>query len=146
MERVATLLVDVSRSAIELRFGRLGERDVRDKGVAEPVTVADAEAEARLTASRRAILPGVAVVAEVACTARPARPDALADGWCRWSTLSPGRPTSWPAPRTGGHGGAGRRYKDGGASRRAGKGGLAEGEHAAIGGGQAVAGGATSPR
>jgi fructose-1,6-bisphosphatase/inositol monophosphatase family enzyme len=80
IERVAAIVVEVSAEVIEPRFGALGAADVHAKSPGEQVTVADLEAEVRLTRHLGDLLPGVPVVGEEACAADPAIRAALAGG------------------------------------------------------------------
>ncbi len=70
-ESVAELIRDTARQEILPRFRLLGREDVREKGPGDLVTVADIEAERRLTAELAAALPGSSVLGEEAAAADP---------------------------------------------------------------------------
>ncbi len=77
LERVALILQEVSAEVIEPRFRALVDTDVRSKSPGEVVTVADLEAEARLTSRLGDLLAGVPIVGEEACAVTPALAGAL---------------------------------------------------------------------
>ena len=62
---------EVAASAVLPRFQRLTEDEIQYKGPADPVTAADREAEALLTAGLIALRPGARVVGEEAVAADP---------------------------------------------------------------------------
>jgi fructose-1,6-bisphosphatase/inositol monophosphatase family enzyme len=69
MDRVATILRDVSATVIEPRFATLTDADIREKSLNDLVTVADEEDERFLTERLSEIFRGVLVVGEEACAA-----------------------------------------------------------------------------
>lgn len=71
MERVATLIQEVSASTLERRFQLSPTQDVEEKSPGEVVTAADREAETRLAAGLGAITAGIPVVGEQGCAADP---------------------------------------------------------------------------
>lgn len=77
---VDSLLRRVAETAIMPRFRRLRDGEVREKTPGEFVTVADHDAEAMLTASLSALLPGSRVVGEEACAADPSILKGLDEG------------------------------------------------------------------
>ena len=78
LREVAQLLRAVTRLDIMPRWRALGEGDVRSKAdPADLVTVADEDAERRITHGLRLMFPGCAVVGEEAVSADPAVMDAL---------------------------------------------------------------------
>lgn len=78
LDRVGDLVREVSAEVIEPRFRSLAEGEVIEKSKGELVTVADREAEARLTAGLAALDPGTPVVGEEAVAADAGTLDALA--------------------------------------------------------------------
>lgn len=77
-DRVAAAIREVAAEVIEPRFTRLREGlDLRVKAPGEIVTVADEEAERRLTKVLAALWPGTPVVGEEACAAHPGLIDAV---------------------------------------------------------------------
>lgn len=73
-------------AAIEIlpRFRRLAPGDVRQKGPNDPVTIADIEAERRLTPILSAMIPGSVVVGEEAAEERPELVEHLAEYAHAW--------------------------------------------------------------
>jgi fructose-1,6-bisphosphatase/inositol monophosphatase family enzyme len=63
-EKVAEILAEVAAEVVLPRFRQLADHEVRDKGVNDPVTVADEEAEALLEARLPDVLPGSWVLGE----------------------------------------------------------------------------------
>jgi fructose-1,6-bisphosphatase/inositol monophosphatase family enzyme len=77
MHRVATIIAEVSATAIEPRMLDLADGEVHSKAPGELVTVADVEAERLLTERLSGIFPSTPVVGEEACEANPSLLDAL---------------------------------------------------------------------
>jgi len=77
LTRVEALIREVAAAEILPRFRRLGEGDIREKQPGQLVTVADEEAERRLSAGLSSILRGSIVVGEEGVAAEPSRLDAL---------------------------------------------------------------------
>lgn len=77
---VAALIRDVAATVILPRFQRLAASEVMEKSPGDLVTVADREAEARLTEGLAALIPGARVVGEEASAANPALLDRLDEG------------------------------------------------------------------
>jgi fructose-1,6-bisphosphatase/inositol monophosphatase family enzyme len=75
--RVDAFIREVAAEEILPRFRRLAESDIREKQPGQLVTVADEEAERRLSAVLPDILPGSIVVGEEGVAADPSRLDAL---------------------------------------------------------------------
>ncbi len=71
IERVEQLMRHVAAEVIVPRFQRLDASEIHEKGPSDVVTVADREAEERLTAELAALLPGSRVVGEEAVAANP---------------------------------------------------------------------------
>lgn len=69
---LAALLRDVAETVVLPRYQHLGQGDVIDKAVDDLVTIADTEAEERLTEALAQILPEAAIVGEEAAHADPA--------------------------------------------------------------------------
>ena len=68
-EDVLALVQEVAEQVVTPRFGALASGEVRKKKLIAPVTVADREAEERLTAALRAAYPGALVLGEEAVAA-----------------------------------------------------------------------------
>jgi fructose-1,6-bisphosphatase/inositol monophosphatase family enzyme len=83
VERVTAIVQEVAAEVVVPRYRALDAGDRWVKAPGEPVTVADEEAEALLTARLGEVLPGVPVVGEEACAADPDVLDAL-DGEQAW--------------------------------------------------------------
>lgn len=83
-----TLVADVLRrtadEVIRPRFRRLLDRDVEEKSPGEIVTIADRQAEARITAALLGLGLGLPVVAEEAAAADPATLEVLHPGGSCW--------------------------------------------------------------
>ena len=80
IEAVAAAIRETAEAEIMPRFRRLAAGDVREKkGPQDLVTTADLEAERRLTAILRALVPGSVVVGEEACEEHPDLLDRLGD-------------------------------------------------------------------
>jgi fructose-1,6-bisphosphatase/inositol monophosphatase family enzyme len=77
IDEVETLLRDVAATVVLPRFGKLTPEDISSKGPGDPVTVADREAEAALTAGLTALRPGSSVVGEEAVASDPSLRDRL---------------------------------------------------------------------
>ncbi|HEV2369314.1 MAG TPA: inositol monophosphatase family protein [Acidimicrobiales bacterium] len=77
IDRVGDAVRRVSADIIEPRFRSLAAHEVEEKSPGQTVTVVDREAEAALEAELGAILPGVPVVGEEACSGDPSRLAAL---------------------------------------------------------------------
>lgn len=83
MAAVADLLLQAGREIIMPRFRRLQDGDVREKALADLVTIADEEAEAFLAPRLEALLPGSRTVGEEAVGRNPALLDVLREpGFC----------------------------------------------------------------
>lgn len=78
------MLRDVAREVIGPRFRALAAHEIEEKSPGEVVTIADREAEARITAGLRELLPGVPVVGEEAAETDPALVDAVASAPAAW--------------------------------------------------------------
>jgi fructose-1,6-bisphosphatase/inositol monophosphatase family enzyme len=65
-DEVLTLLVDVAEEVIDPRFRDLADEDIAEKNPGDLVTVADREAEARITAVLSAAHPGAVILGEEA--------------------------------------------------------------------------------
>ena len=78
LDRVGELMREVSATVIEPRFRSLAEGEVIEKSKGELVTIADREAEERLTAGLTALDPGTPVVGEEAVAADARTMGALA--------------------------------------------------------------------
>jgi fructose-1,6-bisphosphatase/inositol monophosphatase family enzyme len=72
IDEVEALLRDVAATVVMPRFGKLAPEEISSKGPGDPVTVADREAEAALSAGLTALRPGSAVVGEEAVASDPA--------------------------------------------------------------------------
>lgn len=72
IDKVETLMREVAASVVLPRFRHLAQGEITEKRPGDIVTVADREAEARLTAGLTALLPGSRVVGEEAAAAEPA--------------------------------------------------------------------------
>ncbi len=81
-EPVARLITETADALIRPRFRQLRESDVEEKSPGELVTVADREAEARLTEGLCALTPDVPVVGEEAAAADPSVVQRLATDRC----------------------------------------------------------------
>lgn len=68
-QAVAAIIRDTAESVILPRFHHLSAGDIREKGPGDYVTIADTEAEARLTRRLTDLLPGSLVVGEEAVAA-----------------------------------------------------------------------------
>ncbi|NWG46039.1 MAG: inositol monophosphatase [Alphaproteobacteria bacterium] len=77
IDPVSDLIRAVSTEIVLPRHRNLAREEIRDKGVNDLVTIADEEAETRLTAELRALLPGSVVVGEEAAAADPGVMDRL---------------------------------------------------------------------
>jgi fructose-1,6-bisphosphatase/inositol monophosphatase family enzyme len=77
MDRVATIIIEVSAMAIEPRMFDLDDGEIHTKSPGELVTVADLEAERFLTERLSGIIQDTPVVGEEACDANPSLVDAL---------------------------------------------------------------------
>jgi fructose-1,6-bisphosphatase/inositol monophosphatase family enzyme len=77
MHRVATIITEVSATAIEPRMFDLEDGEVHSKAPGELVTVADLEAERLLTLRLSEIFDDTPVIGEEACDANPSLLDAL---------------------------------------------------------------------
>jgi fructose-1,6-bisphosphatase/inositol monophosphatase family enzyme len=66
LDRVARLIRDTAAAEILPRFRMLGSEDIREKGPGDLVTIADLEAERRLSAALPALAPGSVVLGEEA--------------------------------------------------------------------------------
>jgi fructose-1,6-bisphosphatase/inositol monophosphatase family enzyme len=75
--RVCDLIRDTALAEVLPRFRRLADHHVREKKPGDLVTVADIEAERRLTDGLRAMMPGSVTVGEEAAAADPRVLDAL---------------------------------------------------------------------
>lgn len=74
---IDTLIREVAASEILPRFRKLAAADMHEKVPGQLVTIADTEAEKRLTIALEAALPGSVVVGEEGVSADPARLDAI---------------------------------------------------------------------
>ena len=72
-EVVAQLIRETAQSVILPRFGTLKREDMREKAPGDLVTIADLEAERRLTARLGELAPGSAIMGEEAVAADPGR-------------------------------------------------------------------------
>ena len=78
-DAVFTAIVDTANAVVLPRFQNLGDGEIDTKtSPTDLVTIADREAEVRLTAALTAILPGSVVVGEEAVSADPRVLDAIA--------------------------------------------------------------------
>lgn len=84
LDAVADLIREVAAEVVLPRFRNLAEVDVAAKGVDDPVTVADTEAEALLTRRLTSLVPGSAVLGEEAVSADPSRVDAARSAPMVW--------------------------------------------------------------
>lgn len=76
-ERVSGLIVTVTDRVVLPRYRRLAPGEVAEKSPGDLVTIADAEAEAELSAALRAGDPGALVIGEEAVGAEPGLRDAI---------------------------------------------------------------------
>ena len=79
-DEVSKILRDVAHTVVMPRFMALEPGEIEMKAPNEPVTIADREAEARISASLIDLLPGSRVVGEEACSADPALLASLGQG------------------------------------------------------------------
>ncbi|EGD58680.1 inositol monophosphatase [Novosphingobium nitrogenifigens DSM 19370] len=79
---IAALLADVAQNAILPRYQHLATGDIIAKAADDMVTVADTDAEARLSEALARLLPEAAIVGEEAAHADPAVLDRLGDSLC----------------------------------------------------------------
>ncbi len=77
IDRVSSLIREVAAAEILPRFQKLTAGDISEKGPGQLVTVADIEAERRLTLLLAALLPGSVVVGEEGVAEEPARLEAV---------------------------------------------------------------------
>ena len=84
LARVEAIIREVAALEILPRFRKLAEDDIREKQPGQLVTVADEEAERRLTQQLPELLPGSVVVGEEGVAAEPARLGALDDAAPVW--------------------------------------------------------------
>ncbi|WP_419808638.1 inositol monophosphatase family protein [Sphingomonas sp.] len=80
IDDVAALLRQVAADVVMPRFGTLAAGDIVEKTPGELVTVADREAEVRLTAGLSVLAPDVRVIGEEACAADPSLLDTVGAG------------------------------------------------------------------
>lgn len=78
--QVSALMRAVGEEIILPRWRRLAAHEVDEKTPGDPVTIADRESEARLSAALAALLPGSSVIGEEAASADPALLDRVGDG------------------------------------------------------------------
>lgn len=71
IEAVSRLVREVAAGVVLPRWKQLAPGDVQEKEPGDLVTIADREAEARITDGLRALLPGVPVIGEEAVAAHP---------------------------------------------------------------------------
>lgn len=71
LAKVDQIIREVALAEIMPRFRKLAEGDVQMKGKDDPVTIADQQAEERLSERFTAYLPGSVVVGEETCAANP---------------------------------------------------------------------------
>ena len=81
---VADVLRRTAEEVIQPRFRRLRDQDVEEKSPGELVTIADHQAEARITTALLDMGLGIPVVAEEAAAADPATLDVLHGGGSCW--------------------------------------------------------------
>lgn len=74
------LMRKIGRDVVMARFRNLSAADIEEKAKDDYVTVADKEAEARLTEGLQAILPGSHVIGEEAVAADPSVVDRITEG------------------------------------------------------------------
>ena len=77
IEEVSSLLREVGSSIILPRFRRLRAEEIEEKGPADPVTIADREAEQAIASHLLNLLPGSCVIGEEACSVDPRLLDRL---------------------------------------------------------------------
>ena len=77
---VGEILREAARTAVLPRFAALRPADCEMKAPGEPVTIADREAEARISDALMALIPGARVIGEEACAANPSLLDGLDSG------------------------------------------------------------------
>jgi len=80
IEQVSALLREVGSTIIMPRYRQLRAEEVEEKGPADPVTVADREAEEAIAARLVELLPGSRVIGEEACSADPRLLDRIDEG------------------------------------------------------------------
>jgi fructose-1,6-bisphosphatase/inositol monophosphatase family enzyme len=80
MDRVGEILRATAQAVVMPRFAALGPGDIVMKGVNDPVTIADGEAEAMIGRELRLLLPHARIVGEEACSANPALLEKLGEG------------------------------------------------------------------
>jgi len=80
IEEVSSLLREVGSSIILPRFRQLRAHEIEEKSPAEPVTVADREAEQVLASCLLQLLPGSRVLGEEACSLDPRLLDGVDEG------------------------------------------------------------------
>jgi fructose-1,6-bisphosphatase/inositol monophosphatase family enzyme len=79
-DEVGEILRGTAAAVVMPRFDALAPGDVAMKGVNDPVTIADREAEAMIGEGLRRLLPDARIVGEEACAADPALVDHLDQG------------------------------------------------------------------
>lgn len=81
-EPVAALLRETGRDVLLRHFRNLADDQIREKTPGDPVTIADAESEARLSAALSRLTPDSSIVGEEAVAADPAILDRIMDASC----------------------------------------------------------------
>jgi fructose-1,6-bisphosphatase/inositol monophosphatase family enzyme len=84
LDRIARIIRDAASAEILPRFRALAAGDIREKKPGDLVTVADIEAEKRLTRALEAEAPGTLAIGEESVAADPALLDRLAGGAPVW--------------------------------------------------------------
>jgi fructose-1,6-bisphosphatase/inositol monophosphatase family enzyme len=80
IDTVRNILREAAATKVMPRFARLDPADIESKAPGEPVTVADREAEAMITAALLAVDPTARVIGEEACAEDPSLLGTLGDG------------------------------------------------------------------
>jgi fructose-1,6-bisphosphatase/inositol monophosphatase family enzyme len=84
VEKVAALIAEVAAAEIQPRFRRLAAHEQREKGPGDIVTIADERAEAALTPSLMALVPGSIVIGEEAAAKDPKLVERLLHDQVAW--------------------------------------------------------------
>lgn len=79
---VAALLRQTGQEVLMRHFRNLSDDQIREKQPGDPVTIADAESEVRLSEALARILPEASIVGEEACEADPSILDRIGDRSC----------------------------------------------------------------